>query len=392
MGKIKKAKDVVVQKKLEVPRRDQMIAKANVPPKKTLKEKIRKSLGLKSPKKTSLKLTKNEQNAIVQAVEENSAVTLKKKSKKQTLTNGSPVIINQKTENVKPVKNNKRKQIAGEIEEDCVPGRYVLNRPVKVTKKNENECYKNFEEKYKIQTGTVKSGFEAVQTLLEEEANKHNKLFDDEQPIFLQLTAVKVPKCPTRIARLPLKFSLFAKTNDICLIVPDVKHINVKETEQVKDYYETLLASKDVKNIKTVLPFYQLKTEYSEFELKRRLVELYDVFLVDGRIGGRVARLLGKIFYKKRRVPVPIKFDSVDLKETIDKALLKTHFYLHSKGNSYVVQIANSNMNQKQKIANFWSAIESLSEEFPGGWENVRSLHLKGCTTTSVPVYLTLSK
>lgn len=253
--------------------------------------------------------------------------------------------------------------------------------------------YSELEDKYQIKGDCIKSAFKAVKQLLEDEANKHSRLFQEEQqPIFLQITCVKIPKCPDRIARLPLQHSLYSDSSEICFIASDVKQIPLKETEQVSEYYENFLASKNIKNIKTVLPLYQLKTEYSEFELKRRLVELYDVFLVDGRISGKVAHILGKIFYKKRKLPIPIKLDSKDLRKTIENALLKTPIHLHAKGDTNILQIGHTNMDEDQKVANFWSVVQSLEKEFPGGWENVRSLHLKGATTIAIPVYLTLSK
>lgn len=391
MGKVKKVKEIAVET-LDLPNKDKKIAKQKVTNKKTLKQKIRKSLGLKTPKKSSLKANKIDQ--LVEAVEATGSVRLTKKSKKYATHNESSIEQDKKTEDEKLSKKllKKRKQTISETEEIETPGRYVLNRKKNVSKKKTRNSYKELEEKYKIETNTIKSGFVAVQKLLEEESNKHSRLFEEEQAIFLQITAIKIPKCPTRIARLPLKHSLFSDSSEICLIVPDVKHIPVKETEQVADYYETFLANKDINNIKTVLPLYQLRTDYGEYELKRRLVELYDVFLVDGRISGKVAHILGKIFYNKRKMPVPIKFNSLNLKEAIDKALLKTPFHLHSKGDSFVVQICHSNMDEDKKIANFWSVVQGLEKEFPGGWENVRSLHLKGASTTSIPVYLTLGK
>ena len=52
----------------------------------------------------------------------------------------------------------------------------------------------------------------------------------------------------------------------------------------------------------------QVKTEYDQYELKRKLVGSYDYFLVDGKIAGHLSHLLGKEFYKKRKLPTSIRF------------------------------------------------------------------------------------
>lgn len=248
------------------------------------------------------------------------------------------------------------------------------------------------EEKYHIQVDTVISAFNGVVKLLDLHLKKTNELFDDEQPVFLQITCIKIPVCPERILRIPLKHSLLTDSSDICLIVPDVRGIPIKEYERVVEHYEQNLHSKNVKNIKTIMPYHQLKYEYGQFELKRRLVELYDVFLVDGKISGYVVHQLGKIFYDKRKLPVPIRLQVPNLKESIDKALHKTALPLHGKGDTYVVQVGHSKMDVVKIVENVYAVIESLEKEFPGGWENIRALYLKGTKTESVPIYFTLSK
>lgn len=59
-------------------------------------------------------------------------------------------------------------------------------------------------------------------------------------------------------------------------------------------------------NIRTVcfckvMPLRQLKVEYDQYELRRRLVSQFDLFLSDGRIAGHTLELLGKEVYKRRK-------------------------------------------------------------------------------------------
>lgn len=62
--------------------------------------------------------------------------------------------------------------------------------------------------------------------------------------------------------------------------------------------------------------------------MKKRLMELYDFFLVDGKISGKVTHVLGKIFMNKRKMPVCVKLDSADLKQNFTNALVKVENFL----------------------------------------------------------------
>ena len=50
-----------------------------------------------------------------------------------------------------------------------------------------------------------------------------------------------------------------------------------------------------------VVPLKQLKLEFKEFESKRNLLTMYDVFLADASIIRLLPPQLGKHFYAKRR-------------------------------------------------------------------------------------------
>lgn len=55
------------------------------------------------------------------------------------------------------------------------------------------------------------------------------------------------------------------------------------------------------------MPLRQVRVEYEQYELRRRLVSQFDLFLSDGRIAGHIIRLLGKEIYKRRKwVPVAL--------------------------------------------------------------------------------------
>jgi hypothetical protein len=49
------------------------------------------------------------------------------------------------------------------------------------------------------------------------------------------------------------------------------------------------------------MPLRQVRVEYDQYELRRRLVSQFDLFLSDGRIAGHMLHLLGKEVYKRRK-------------------------------------------------------------------------------------------
>lgn len=136
----------------------------------------------------------------------------------------------------------------------------------------------------------------------------------------------------------------------------------------------------------------QVKTEYDQFELRRKLNSLYEHFLVDAKIAKHLNKKLGKIFINTQKVPTPINLADEDLKSTISKALTKTPLHLHPDGDTYMVQIGHTQQKSTQIIQNISAVITYLANKYPGGFGNIRSLHVRGETTPSIPIYISLSK
>lgn len=73
-----------------------------------------------------------------------------------------------------------------------------------------------------VNKSQVRAGVDAFLEYLKKKDEDKVELFDEEEAIFLQITAIKVPKCPSRQLRLSLCHSLATDSSEICLIVPDV--------------------------------------------------------------------------------------------------------------------------------------------------------------------------
>ncbi|XP_018565880.1 ribosomal L1 domain-containing protein 1-like [Anoplophora glabripennis] len=243
------------------------------------------------------------------------------------------------------------------------------------------------EQKFGIEAKNIAKAVETIIKLRRENPKIQNQLFDDPIEIYLQVCCHKVPRGPSRIIRIPLPNSLLTPDDEVCLIVPEVKGVKNIEHEKHIEHYENLLRTKGVENIKKIMTFHQLRTEHETFEQMLRLVDLYDAFLVDGRISGKVVKKCGKIFYKKRKVPTSVKLQATKLKEHIDKALSKAFFLLHLKGDSYSVQFGHDKMETQDLVDNVFATIECLNKEFPGGFENIKGLHISAARATSIPIY-----
>lgn len=234
----------------------------------------------------------------------------------------------------------------------------------------------------------VKLAIEGLFKLTKETVNK--KLFEEEYPILLQVTLIKIPNCADRIIRLPLNNSLVTDSTEVCLIVPDLKKGRRVDYEPTVEHYENLLRENKVNNINKIIPMNSIKTEYDQFELKRRLISQYDYFLADGTISGHLSHLLGKVFYTKRKLPTPVHLTRGNIKASIESALKKTQMHIHSKGNTLITEIGSAKMKIDDIVSNVSSVVKALNEMLPGGWDNIRSLHLKTHLSIAIPIYMTL--
>ncbi|KAK5641372.1 hypothetical protein RI129_009919 [Pyrocoelia pectoralis] len=215
------------------------------------------------------------------------------------------------------------------------------------------------------------------------------ELFDEEQPIFLQVTCVKIPQSPIRLIRYNLNHSLLIDTSEICLIVADKG--KKKDHESTIEYYENILNKHGITNIKTILPYNQFKAEYgTQNELKIKLLGLYDFFLVDSKVCGYVRHLLGSKFFESRKMPSIVNMNRPTLKEHFKNATKKTILKMHSKGDSYNVQVGHTFMSEQHICENIKGIIEDFHIQFPGGLENIRALGIKTAKSLTIPIYLTL--
>jgi len=206
----------------------------------------------------------------------------------------------------------------------------------------------------------------------------------------VSVSAIKLPRVSdAQVLKLLLPHPTTPATRDVCLIVKDFEKGIRPDHEPTVAHYEALLAEKGVKGVTKVMSLRELKVEYKTFESKTALSHLYDHFLVDARIIRLVPKFLGKPFYQRKKFPVQVKLDSKDLVKEMEKALSTSCLALTHTGTSSCVTVGLTSMPEDQLCANLVAAVRLLETRYPGGWSNIRALHLLS-GTDSLPFYVTL--
>lgn len=154
----------------------------------------------------------------------------------------------------------------------------------------------------------------------------------------------------------------------------------------------------------------KLKKRYKSFEQKRALLAEFDVFMVDDRIVKIVADFLGKTFYQgKAKRPIPIRltagaFIDKNAKKTkespsvvgtpqgvakeVESALSSTYLSMSASANTSI-RVGMLSMTPEQIVENTSAVVTAITaKHIEQGWRNVHSLHLKGPSTKSLPIWI----
>lgn len=165
----------------------------------------------------------------------------------------------------------------------------------------------------------------------------------------------------------------------VCLITKD-PHTEIKE--RVK--------ATGLQSISKVMGVSKLKSNYKAFETRRQLCQSFEVFLADERVLPLLPKLLGKTFFEKKKVPLPVnlqKASSDALSKELKLAIEGTALHLGT-GPCTSVKVGLANQSSKDLTENIAAVMEQAVKKIPGGWNNIRSIHLKTATSVSLPVYV----
>ncbi|XP_035784174.1 ribosomal L1 domain-containing protein CG13096-like [Anopheles albimanus] len=223
--------------------------------------------------------------------------------------------------------------------------------------------------------------------------DEKSKLFGDDLRFALQIAAVKIPDCPTRNCRVTLPHPILRKEDDVCLIVKDLERGRKYDYENTLCHWQDKLREVGVTSVTQIIPFQQLKQDYRQYEMRRKLVHRFERFLVDARIGGHVFSALGAHFTRRNKNPTSVVLEDDDkLAENIEKALRKVTYGRSNTGLTTEIKFAATWMPVEKAVENGMALLEGLKTEFPGGWLNVASIHMTTASTSkqSLPLYMSM--
>ncbi|KAJ8530274.1 hypothetical protein K7X08_037109 [Anisodus acutangulus] len=237
----------------------------------------------------------------------------------------------------------------------------------------------------KVSRATVEKGVDALLKWKETKSKiQKPQLLPQDDFIYLNLTLKKIPPKPrTNAFRIPFPHPLHDVSSELCLIIDDRPNSNL-----TSDAAKKIIKSQNIP-ITKVIKLSKLKTNYKPFEAKRKLCDSYDLFLVDRRIVHLLPKLLGKHFFKKKKLPLPLDLTHKNWKEQVERACGSGLFYLRT-GTCCMMRIGKGSMEPTQIVDNVVEAIKGVVQVVPKKWGGVRSLHLRLSDSLALPLYQAL--
>uniref|UniRef100_A0A182MWY4 Uncharacterized protein n=1 Tax=Anopheles culicifacies TaxID=139723 RepID=A0A182MWY4_9DIPT len=399
--KPKKAKETVKLSAAKVAASNGAEAVAEkLPEKRVFSMKLEPKKQVKQKKSAAEK--KNEQENLPPAKKENGTAPIVKATKKQKkLAKGAPVLAEEKKEDEQPKpENNDPKQPKPENNE-AKQAKKSAAALVKAMKKEDQKVGGKVPKKATKRTMALvpdelisKQSFQRIYEVFRKKGEeKGNKLFGEDLKYALQIVSVKVPRCPSRNSRVALPHPMLRKDDDICLIVKDLRRGRAIDYQPTLQEWEDKLNELDIGYKVQIIPFQQLKRDYNSFEMKRKLAQRFERFLVDARIDGHVFAFLGSQFAKRCKNPTPVKLDNeAKIKDVIEHALHLQTYRQGNKGNSTEIKFAAHWMPVEHAVENGMALLEKLKTVYPGGWLNIQSINLASATekSESLPIYVSM--
>merc|ERR1711942_492207 len=278
-------------------------------------------------------------------------------------------------------------------ENDARDGVVKEVKEVKETPVKQKEVEPNFVSK--LESSTVLTAVECLLRVVEESQKKKSNLIEESTTIQLQYNFKKIPQMKNKRLHARIPHSLVTDDTDACLIVKDV-HKGAEDQEDKRDFtpsvrhFKQIVEEAGVKKVEEIIPVIQLKREYHDFEMQRKLCDSFDLFLCDERVSKFMPKLLGKNFYSKRKLPVNVKLHigQEAATRTLKKALESVHGLITGQGSSTSVTVGHTGLSAQQTTDNAIAVVEQMVSVLPGGWPNISGLFLTTTKTTSIPLFV----
>lgn len=229
----------------------------------------------------------------------------------------------------------------------------------------------------------ISAAITALRLYIEQKKRKDLLVTDTE--IHLQFSVKKV-SIKHKTLKIQLPHSIVDEMAAVCLFVADADR-NTRDYSDTVDSMQQRLTDAGVKRNIEIIPLKRLKLEFKEFENKRKLLTMYDVFLADESIVRLLPPQLGKHFYAKKRHLLQVNLKKNTIQKEIDRALC-TAQCTTGRGSSGQLSVATLSQSSDDIIENVMSAVSQLTQSLAGGALNLRSLNLKVQDGPSLAIYL----
>jgi len=276
-------------------------------------------------------------------------------------------------------RGKKRKAESAPIEKEQTKPR--ASKEVKVNSEVTDEVVK-------LNNDSIESCVAAFTKLLELDGEKKKELFASEgENLNLIVSGIRILKdTDQQIIKCKLPHSPLSEHPEVCLFVKDnEKGIKADHEDNVREFNE-LLQNNGVKCVTQVISLRELKVEYKQYEAKNQLVGRFDKFLADDRIIRLLPPILGKAFYKRKKLPVQVNLRSKSLSAELTRAVNTVTLPLTNHGSCSSVKVGKTTLSKSQMADNIKALVEVIEKKYPGGWKNIRSIHLQGASL-SLPLY-----
>ncbi|KAG8944515.1 hypothetical protein FRC04_001737 [Tulasnella sp. 424] len=170
------------------------------------------------------------------------------------------------------------------------------------------------------------------------------------------------------------------RKTSICLIVKDPQR-----------EYKDLLGKENIKFIGRVVGVSKLKGKFRGFEERRQLLTAHGLFLVDDRVAALMPKLLGSMWFKAKKQPLPVNMGAKDLKSHLERAINNT-FMNENKGHTVTVKVGHTLQSPKYILDNVCAALPNIIKHIDGGWSNIQNVYLtvpgpSGKSGVSLPLW-----
>ncbi|XP_077481889.1 ribosomal L1 domain-containing protein 1 isoform X2 [Stigmatopora argus] len=229
----------------------------------------------------------------------------------------------------------------------------------------------------------VKKAVLALQAFLKSNATGKKLFREESQKVSLLVTLWKIPP-KTQTIRIPLPHAQRTDSEEVCLFTKDEPRMTGEQTQR---FYKRLLQEKGIKNVTEVIPYQILKTEYKQFEAKRRLLGNYSMFLSDDRIRRLLPSHIGKHFYNSKKEPLSVSLQSKHWARDLQKWIQGTTIRINDKGSCCMTRIGRTDMTADELTDNIEAAVKIMMEKIRMNGPVVKMIHLKSEKSVALPIY-----